>query len=180
MKIWWLRVRETRKLFSACNPLRKDHNIFMKEASKWSVVIFNIAVKSQHNIECFRSCWQIKVHLMNTKKVEKLSEYEQRLLSLKIQVTFRRIKTINVTIIPFWRNKISWSSYKVLCEKCNYKKDVKAYFVKKCILDKIKFVDHLNIDMLEVCGIFINRILQFVLSSNWWKINDFGLTKMSR
>ena len=35
---------------------------------------------------------------MNTKKVEKISEYEQRLLSLKIQVTFRRIKTVNVTI----------------------------------------------------------------------------------
>ena len=41
------------------------------------------------------------LHLMNTKKVEKISEYEQRFLSLKIQVTFRRIKTVNVTIIPF-------------------------------------------------------------------------------
>ena len=35
---------------------------------------------------------------MNTKKVEKISEYEQRLLSLKIQATFRRIKAVNVTI----------------------------------------------------------------------------------
>ena len=38
---------------------------------------------------------------MNTKKVEKISEYEQRLLCLKIQLHLERIKTVNVAIIPF-------------------------------------------------------------------------------
>ena len=36
---------------------------------------------------------------MNTKKVEKISEYEQRLFSLEIQVTFKRIKRVIVAAI---------------------------------------------------------------------------------
>jgi len=36
---------------------------------------------------------------MNTKKVEKISEYEQRLFSLEIQVTFKRIKRVIVAVI---------------------------------------------------------------------------------
>ena len=36
---------------------------------------------------------------MNTKKVEKVSEYEQRLFSLEIQVTFKRIKRVIVAAI---------------------------------------------------------------------------------
>ena len=36
---------------------------------------------------------------MNTKKVEKISEYEQRLFSLEIQVTFKRINRVIVAAI---------------------------------------------------------------------------------
>ena len=36
---------------------------------------------------------------MNTKKVEKVSEYEQRLFSLEIQVTFKKIKRVIVAAI---------------------------------------------------------------------------------
>ena len=36
---------------------------------------------------------------MNTKKVENISEYEQRLFSPKIQVTFENIKIVIVAII---------------------------------------------------------------------------------
>ena len=36
---------------------------------------------------------------------------------------------------------------------------MKANFVKRSVLDKIKVVDYISVDMLKVCGICIDRIL---------------------
>ena len=61
----------------------------------------------------------------------------------------------------------------MLYDKCDYKKDAVACLVEKCVLDKIKFVDYIYVDMLEVWGICIT-----VVCIRLELINDFGLTKM--
>ena len=94
------------------------------------------------------------------RKLRKYQNTNKGFWAWQSKLHLERIKTVNVAIIPFGEIRFLDHHIKCYMRNVTIRKTWKAYFVKKCVLDKIKFVDYIDVDMLEVCGICINGMLE--------------------